>query len=188
MRRVSFLAVLVLAAAGLPVLPRDAAAFQEFKNMVTVSPLAEGDQWFLRANLDWLAKSGETVCVPQNFVTDFASIPRPFWALMPRWEGYGPAAVVHDYLYWNQPGSRREADEFMLEAMEDQNVGWLKSRIVYAGVRTFGWFAWRSNAKEKGEGFRRVIPEEQVPEDPTTTWEALREAIKETSASETCDG
>ena len=173
--------------ASLTPAPSQAAVLEEFTTMVVVSPLAEGDQWFLRADLEWLARNGDVVCVPENFVTDFASIPRLLWAVLPRWDGYGPAAVVHDYLYWRQPGSRRQADLFMLEAMKDQDVGWATRSIVYAGVRAGGWLAWWSNSRSKGNGYRRVIPAAEVPDEATTTWRDLRDRIKDTDASEDCE-
>jgi len=66
-----------------------------------------------------------------GFVTDFASIPRPLWWLLPKWGKYGKAAVIHDYLYRHKtydvktslggslrvPIGRKRADQIMLEAM-----------------------------------------------------------------------
>ena len=50
------------------------------------------------------------VRVPIGFVTDFASVPRLFWSLL-RPDGlYAYAAVVHDYLYWEQPIAKEKAD------------------------------------------------------------------------------
>ena len=47
-----------------------------------------------------LRELGERVIeVPQGFETDFASVPRFFWRVVPPWGRYSPAAVVHDYLY-----------------------------------------------------------------------------------------
>jgi hypothetical protein len=177
------LGVAILSLVGLP---HAARSQQIFESLVVVSPLAEGDQWFLREPLRWRADSGHRVCVPQNFVTDFASIPRPLWALLPQWDGYGPAAVMHDYLYWAQPMSRGEADRYMLEAMRDQKVSRLKRWIVFAGVRAGGWFAWRANTRHKAAGERRVIPGSQVPVLATTPWKQLRRDIWGTDAPELC--
>src|SRR5262245_22776830 len=62
-------------------------------------------------------KSTNEIVVPDGFVTDFASIPRAFWTIYPRTGRYQWAAVVHDYLYWEQTLSREEADHILLEAM-----------------------------------------------------------------------
>lgn len=85
--------------------------------------------YFLTAPISWTPNPGQeryaAVTVPKGFVTDFASIPRPFWsALRPDGE-YAYAAVVHDYLYWTQTRSREEADDILKMAMEDFDVGTL---------------------------------------------------------------
>jgi hypothetical protein len=75
----------------------------QFKNFVKVSPFADGENWFLVEDLDYEVRdTGKIVTVPAGFVTDFASIPRPFWSILPTWGKYGPPAVVHDFLYWDQ--------------------------------------------------------------------------------------
>jgi hypothetical protein len=43
--------------------------------------------------------SQESVVVPKGFETDFASVPRVFWTIIPPDGKYTKAAVVHDYLY-----------------------------------------------------------------------------------------
>ena len=46
--------------------------------------------------IKWWA--GEIV-VPKGYVTNLASIPRPFWGILPRNGKYGCASVAHDYLF-----------------------------------------------------------------------------------------
>jgi hypothetical protein len=70
----------------------------QFKNFVKVSSFADGENWFLVEDLHYeIRDTGKIVIVPKGFVTDFASIPRPFWSIVPTWGKYGPPAVVHDY-------------------------------------------------------------------------------------------
>ena len=63
--------------------------------------------YFLRESIGWKPNppqqtAYEPVQVPVGFVTDFASIPRLFWSLL-RPDGlYAYAAIIHDYLYWEQ--------------------------------------------------------------------------------------
>lgn len=63
---------------------------------------------------------------PAGSVTDFASIPRALWWLLPPAGFYGPAAIIHDYMYrtgqtagghWRRSVTRREADAAFLRAM-----------------------------------------------------------------------
>src|SRR5438046_8798380 len=60
--------------------------------------------------------SGDHIEVAIGFQTDFATIPRPFWVILPKWGRYGNASVIHDWLYWTQTRPRRQADAIFLEA------------------------------------------------------------------------
>lgn len=97
----------------------------------------------------------EYVVVPEGFITDFASIPRGLWNLLPPTGIYGKAAVIHDFLYqertvnWLKDGyilgrnvDRGEADRILRDAMEVLGVGRFTRWAVYAGVRAGGWAAW----------------------------------------------
>ena len=58
--------------------------------------------------------AGRIIEVPAGFETDFASVPRLFWRVVPPWGRYSPAAVVHDYLYHTGKVSRLAADRLFL--------------------------------------------------------------------------
>lgn len=93
------------------------------------------------------------VGIAPGFVTDFASIPRILWAVLPPSDGdYDAAAVVHDWLYTyaddltrriGHAVSRADADAVLLEAMTALGVRPWKRRVIYAGVRIGGWLFWR---------------------------------------------
>lgn len=99
--------------------------------------------------------SGKSVVIPEGFITDFASIPRGLWNVLPPTGGYGKAAVVHDYLYrggyittilgnvetHNNP-TRAETDAILKEAMDVSGVGRVTRWTIWAGVRVGGWLAW----------------------------------------------
>lgn len=70
--------------------------------------------------------SNRRVLIPAGYLTDGASVPRPFWSFIPPWGQYGQAAVVHDYLcdygsvnVGNElvSISRTDIDQVMLESM-----------------------------------------------------------------------
>jgi hypothetical protein len=97
---------------------------------------------------------GQVITVPCGFVTDFASIPRACWDILPPTGEYGEAAVIHDYLYANGGlgrYSRAECDHIFLEAMEALGVGWLVRNTMYRAVRAFGHGNFR-NAGVRGQG------------------------------------
>jgi hypothetical protein len=127
--------------------------------------------YFLRKQIGWTPDPGQSpskVQVPEGFVTDFASIPRIFWSLLPPDGLYTYAAIIHDYLYWNQSVSREEADLVLRYAMEDFHVDAVTINTIYAGVRAGGSFAWKDNAALKKAGEKRIL--KLYPEDPTVRW------------------
>ncbi len=84
------------------------------------------------------------IVVPKGFVTDFASIPRPLWNVLPPTGAYGKAAVLHDYLYRTAGmATRPEADAVLKEAMEVIGVGWWTRQIIWLGVRAGGSSSYR---------------------------------------------
>ena len=103
--------------------------------------------------------SGRSISVPAGFVTDFASVPRFFWRLLPPTGKYGKASVLHDYLYQGggvteevmeqdhtftviSPVTRKQADDIFLEAMIVLGVNTWTRRMIYWGVRMGGKGPW----------------------------------------------
>ena len=78
-----------------------------------------------------------------------AAIPVSVSAIFPRWGKYGNAAVIHDWMYWNQSRSRKEADDIFLAVMEVLEVAGWKRKAIYRAVRWFGGFAWRANQRKQ---------------------------------------
>jgi len=105
----------------------------------------DGRDWRVIRPLRYEVRPGQNVRVPRGFVTDFASVPRFLWRLLPPTGTYGKAAVVHDYLYRTprSPYSRADADLVFLEAMEELGVPWWKRTLMYDAVRLFGAGAYK---------------------------------------------
>lgn len=83
--------------------------------------------------------SGYVIHVPTGFETDYASVPKGLWNIMPPWGQYGKAAVLHDFLYRKSSGfSKTLGDAIFLDAMEILGVSWWRRTIMYLGVRYFG--------------------------------------------------
>jgi len=80
-----------------------------------------------------------TVIVVKGSRTDFASIPRIFWSILPPWyPTYGQPAVIHDYLYRHGLYTRKISDLIFLHAMQESNVVLWKQIIMFNAVRIFG--------------------------------------------------
>jgi hypothetical protein len=149
-----------------------------FTNLLIVSPFAEGTYWFLQSPLIYEDSASNTVTVPVNFVTDFASIPRILWSLLPKWDGYGLPSVVHDYLYWERKGrTRRNVDQLMLSAMKDQHVEAFRRCLIYTALRLFGGCAWSKNAKRKAAGQLGYVLSDKPPPQPTESWADYKQRV-----------
>lgn len=87
------------------------------------------------------ADSDEVITVPKGYETDFASVPRMFWGLIPPLGAYARPAIIHDYLY-DAGGLRRytrkQCDEIFKEAMDVVGVPAWKRNLMFAAVRIGG--------------------------------------------------
>ena len=131
-----------------------------FTDVLVVSPLADGKTWVILRDFGYdvgAEDSGDHIGVAIGFQTDFATIPRPFWVILPKWGRYGNATVIHDWLYWLQTRPRREADAILLEAMGVLGVTSLVKVAIYWAVRLFGGLAWYRNQADRADGFDRVL-------------------------------
>lgn len=133
--------------------------------------------WFLTKTIGWKPDQPEQhnygpVDVPKGFVTDFASIPRAFWAILPPDGKYIYPAVVHDYMYWSQDRPRAEADAILKIGMEEFKVPKVQQFAIYNAVKHFGSSAWEQNANLKAHGEKRILA--RFPEDPRTLWKVWK--------------
>ncbi len=136
-----------------------------FKTPLIVRPLSDGKSWVIVSKFHYDVReenSGDRIHVDVGFVTDFASVPRLFIGIVPRWGKYGNAAVIHDWLYWNQPRSRQESDKIFYEAMGCFDVSTWKKKALYISVRLFGRYAWKKNQLERQRGYERVMSIEEM--------------------------
>jgi hypothetical protein len=130
----------------------------------------DGEKWKLISPFDYFlgAPEGpEFVKIPAGFITDFASVPRILWNVLPPTGRYGKAAVVHDWLYQRRTVvrvatargipvlvrevDRGEADHVLNEGMEVLGVGRFTRWTIYSGVRIGGWKPWGEYRKKEGK-------------------------------------
>jgi hypothetical protein len=112
------------------------------------------------------------VDVPVGFVTDFASVPKMFWSILPPSGTYTQAAIVHDFMYWFQDDmgwTKSDADEVFDHMMGDLEVKPLTRNAIILAVENLGRPAWNNNASLKSSGEKRIL--KKFPSDPLTTWE-----------------
>lgn len=129
--------------------------------------------WILLEPITWKPSNSSQaslapITVPKYFVTDLASIPRIFWALMPRDDVYAYPAIVHDYLYWTQTCSKREADQIFEFCMVDLEVPKLQVKLIKAAVQALGDGAWEENRNLKSKGEKRIL--RSLPSSARAKW------------------
>lgn len=116
---------------------------------VQVEPSDDGRTWMILTQVSYLTRAGRRIIVPAFYVTDFASVPRCLWWLLPPWGRYLHAALIHDRLYQQHnsgtaTGLRRiEADRIFREVMVAAGVKPWMRWALYVGVRAGGWLYWR---------------------------------------------
>ena len=102
-------------------------------------------------------ESGRRFIIPAGFVTDFASVPRCFWFILPPMGRYGKAALLHDWLYYTKYLPRSEADRVFLEVMLMMGVRSWKAYVMYSAVRLFGWIKWKSSNLSNKSGKEVIL-------------------------------
>lgn len=112
----------------------------------------DGRRWRLTSPLTYTRSHLDQIKVPSGFCTDFASVPRFFWRLLPPagagpGAAYGMAAVIHDFLYATGLRPRAECDKIFREAMATEGVTGWRRWAMYLAVRSFGWLPWRRYRK-----------------------------------------
>ena len=85
---------------------------------------------------------------------------------------YAHAAVVHDFLYWDQQTSRSDADLIFKEAMLSLDVSPKVADFLYWSVDNFGKSSWVDNHNRKRRGERRVL--KQLPTETKVRWSQWR--------------
>jgi hypothetical protein len=136
------------------------------------------DKFAVWEPIKWVPPSGgpkdlpNIVIVPRGFVTDLASVPSYFWWLVQPTGRHGHAAILHDWLYWEQKGTRDLADRVFDVAMGELGVAAALRTTMWAAVRVYGGTYWSAAAEERRSGASRVLCE--LPASSQVSWEEWR--------------
>ena len=128
-----------------------------------------GRQWRLLAPLRYQSRVlGALIEVPTGFLSDLASVPRLPLAYLLAGDTAHEAAVVHDWCYQAHLCTRAQADAVLDEAMAVTGEPAWRRWLMWAAVRTGGWWAWRTGPRRYSRLLnyqiqdRRVEPREQA--------------------------
>ncbi|MGV3588589.1 MAG: DUF1353 domain-containing protein [Adhaeribacter sp.] len=95
--------------------------------------------------------NSEFIHIPKNFITDFATVPRLCWGIIPPAGRHNLATVIHDYLYVNKYSvtagldpeqDRLFADQEMLYWLRKSHNSEIKAQVMYKAVRLGGKKWW----------------------------------------------
>lgn len=122
-----------------------------FLTPLDVRELPDG-QWELLADLVYQGNT-DRIVVPKGFVTDFASVPRFLWNIVPPYGKYTKAAVLHDFLYRKQPPvrmmndvmariTREDSDGIFDRTMEELGTSRWRRWVMFKAVRNWGQSIW----------------------------------------------
>ncbi len=96
------------------------------------------DNWVTIEGTEYRGRD-ETFYVPSGFLTDFASVPRVFTWLIPRYGVYTQSAILHDYFCNGYGGvSRHDADGLFRRSLAEFRVSLPRRWLMWAAVRTAG--------------------------------------------------
>lgn len=117
--------------------------------------------WRLEKPVKVLLSTETVLTIPAGFDTDISSVPRPFWPLCPPVGDFALAALIHDYLYVHNVGTRAQADREMLVWSNAINKNRLDNWTRWAAVRLFGWIVWnkaKRRIKKEKAGSATTLP------------------------------
>ena len=100
-------------------------------------------RWRLVEDFGYQSQAGNILIVPAGFETNFASVPRLLWPILPLSDAvYDKAAVLHDYAVSNRKligYSLMDCHRLFREILLFSGTGRLKTAVMYSAVVAFNW-------------------------------------------------
>lgn len=93
----------------------------------------------------------DTLCIPEGFETDLASVPRIPVAYLVLGGRGKKAAVVHDWLYATGYYTQRQADDYFYLLLRETGIDWLSAKAFLIGLRIGGFRAYNEYALKRVE-------------------------------------
>ena len=109
--------------------------------------LTKNPQWILVENYVF---PGE-ILIPEGFIFDGASVPRPFWWFATPGGNLLVGALYHDYGYRYNPGNKKRKfwdDKFRKINLEITDLHFL-CRVSWLAVRIAAWARWNKYRRNK---------------------------------------
>jgi hypothetical protein len=116
----------------------------------------EKDDWVTLSPLEYFTGS-ELLRVEVGQHTDFASVPRLFVWLMPKYGLYTRSAILHDHLCRSEEVPRRKADRIFRQAMRTEDVAFLRRWLMWGAVRIGALKTARDRRQWLGTGLQVLL-------------------------------
>lgn len=109
-----------------------------------IRPVGYDDDWALLNDWSFYHKDIGIHTIKAGFIYDLASIPKFLRSYIQKTDRrtWGPA-LVHDYRYKSNIGSRSKADKEFRVALIKNNFPVRKAWTAWLVVRVVGWYHWR---------------------------------------------
>jgi hypothetical protein len=146
-----------------------------------IAPFGDATFWVVLAPIKYrIWKTDDFVIIPRGFVTDLASIPQAFWSLLPKTGKYMSAAILHDFLYYDQRCGKDNADLIFKMEMDLFGITTTESYLIYTAVKELGATAWRQNGEMLSRAESRFMNSRTLDSylseelDAAKTWKLLK--------------
>ena len=95
--------------------------------------------------------------VPESYIDDGASVPRPLWSLPGIGSPFDPLnaemSFAHDPFYLTHAVSRAVADEVGFQLWRQSGNSLAASRTKWAAIRAGAWWAWNNTEADRKDLF-----------------------------------
>ena len=104
--------------------------------------IPSGRHWITTEDQPFTLADGTVLVVPKGFVFDGHSLTPLFSGFLNAYSYDMYAALLHDFLYRYNIGSRKDADDEYLRHMKMYGANFIRRYTFYTVVRLISWLFW----------------------------------------------
>lgn len=131
-----------------------------FYEAPVISPIGDGLNIYIVNDFHFMA-DGEIYCIPEGFESDWASVPRVWWRIVPPHQ-YPHASLMHDFLYSAEVFDRRKCDDMFYDALRERGASIARAYAMWLAVRIGGATVWARHDRRKVNALREAAGLETI--------------------------
>lgn len=120
-----------------------------------IRPLGDGLNIVLVEDFHFIAND-KPYFVPEGFESDWASVPRLWWHIVPPHQ-YPHCSIVHDFLYSAEVFDRATCDSLFYEALRQRGACIARAYTIWLAVRIGGGAVWARHDRRKVNAVRDAV-------------------------------